>query len=60
MSEKTATSYRHADFRYWYQMPCCDVNVGVLDDAKQFDCCACGARCFQRDCRVTVQEKVNQ
>jgi len=49
----TATSYRHADFRNYYEMPCCHVNVGVLDNATEFQCCACGAPCVQHDYQVS-------
>lgn len=43
MSGNTSLRKRHADFRNWYEMPCCGVNVGVVDDAVRVTCPACGA-----------------
>lgn len=52
---KQAKATRHADGRYFYAMPCCTVNVGVLDDAVDVTCPACEARLRQINDTVTVE-----
>lgn len=53
----TALRTRNAEFRNWYAMPCCGVNVGVVEEAVRVVCPGCGAILCQLQETISVYKR---
>lgn len=53
----TVLRTRNADGRNYYQAPCCQVNIGIIEEAVRADCPACGAVLCQLTDTLSVYRK---
>lgn len=44
--------------RNYYEAPCCGVNIGVLEDAPECRCAACGAMLEQNGIGLSLKARV--
>ncbi len=49
---------RNANGRNYYQAPCCEVNIGILDDVSNASCPACGAMLIQNGDILILKARV--
>lgn len=53
-----ATARRSDGERNYYEAPCCTVNIGILEEATDCNCPACGAMLVQDSFRLSLKARV--